>query len=78
MLETMPMDAPERTTRLRSTLTCPECGGRKQETMPENACIRRYECTHCGKLLAPLHGDCCVFCSFADAPCPPVQKGDCC
>lgn len=23
---------------LQSTLTCPECGYRKQETMPTNAC----------------------------------------
>ncbi|MBL39321.1 MAG: hypothetical protein CMP07_13025 [Xanthomonadales bacterium] len=63
---------------LRSTLECPRCGHRTLEEMPENACIRRYECTGCGTLLAPLDGDCCVFCSYGDVPCPPVQAGGCC
>ncbi|HSH41350.1 MAG TPA: GDCCVxC domain-containing (seleno)protein, partial [Arenicellales bacterium] len=33
-----------------------------------------YECEHCGTLLKPNQGDCCVFCSFGDVPCPPVQE----
>ncbi|MGE7197418.1 GDCCVxC domain-containing (seleno)protein [Brevundimonas sp.] len=24
--------------------------------------------------LKPLPGDCCVFCSYADVPCPPIQE----
>lgn len=63
---------------LHSTLECPKCGHKAREKMPENACIRRYECGGCGKLLAPLEGDCCVFCSYGDVPCPPVQVGNCC
>ncbi|MFO7762913.1 MAG: GDCCVxC domain-containing (seleno)protein [Wenzhouxiangellaceae bacterium] len=62
----------------RSTLECPKCGHKACEEMPDNACIRRYECTACGALLAPLEGDCCVFCSYGDVPCPPVQVGTCC
>lgn len=64
---------------LESTLTCPNCGGRKTETMPTNACVYFYECANCGTLLKPLSGDCCVFCSYGDVKCPPIQKGqDCC
>ncbi|HEX6268144.1 MAG TPA: GDCCVxC domain-containing (seleno)protein [Burkholderiales bacterium] len=29
--------------------------------------------------LAPRAGDCCVFCSYGDVPCPPIQeRGRCC
>jgi hypothetical protein len=66
---------------LQSTLTCPECGTAKVETMPTDACQYFYECTSCGKLLKPKQGDCCVFCSYGSVPCPPIQLGnvdDCC
>lgn len=66
---------------LKSTLTCPECGTAKVETMPTNACLYFYECTACQTLLKPKHGDCCVFCSYGTTPCPPIQEGkgdDCC
>jgi ArsR family transcriptional regulator len=33
-----------------------------------------YECKGCGALLKPEAGDCCVFCSYGDAPCPPFQR----
>jgi len=42
--------------------------------MPEDACLWFFECPGCGVLLRPKPGDCCVFCSFGDAPCPPVQR----
>lgn len=54
-----------------SIITCPECGGTTAETMPENACVYFYRCRHCGAMLRPLAGDCCVFCSYGDRPCPP-------
>lgn len=57
-----------------STLTCPHCGHRSTETMPEDACVHFYDCEGCGALLKPLHGDCCVFCSYGDVPCPPKQE----
>ncbi|KQO66543.1 MULTISPECIES: GDCCVxC domain-containing (seleno)protein [Methylobacterium] len=60
--------------QLRSTLTCPHCGHRATETMPTDACQFFYECTSCGTLLRPKAGDCCVFCSFGDVPCPPIQE----
>ena len=58
---------------LKSTLTCPKCGGASTEMMPTNACQFFYDCKHCGAVLRPLQGDCCVFCSYADVPCPPIQ-----
>ncbi len=63
----------------KSTLTCPHCGHAKTLTMPTDYCQFYYECTECGTLLKPLAGDCCVFCSYGDVPCPPIQeqKGCC-
>ena len=60
---------------LQSTLTCPKCGHRETETMPTDACQWFYDCRHCGAALKPLPGDCCVFCSYGDVACPPVQRG---
>lgn len=59
---------------LKSTLTCPECGHREVETMPGDACLWFYECRGCGRLLYPLPGDCCVFCSYGSVACPPAQS----
>jgi hypothetical protein len=59
---------------LRSTITCPHCGHRETETMPTDACQFFYDCKGCGALLRPKPGDCCVFCSYGDIPCPPIQQ----
>ncbi|WP_323135095.1 GDCCVxC domain-containing (seleno)protein [Methylophaga sp. OBS4] len=58
---------------LYSELTCPECGQQQTCLMPSDACQWFYECVHCHCVLKPKHGDCCVFCSYGSAPCPPVQ-----
>nr|WP_121021281.1 GDCCVxC domain-containing (seleno)protein [Litoreibacter meonggei] len=63
---------------LQSTLTCPSCGNVATETMPTNACQWFYECSACHIVLKPLDGDCCVFCSYATVPCPPIQEGKSC
>jgi len=62
------------TVELFSTLQCPECGHREREEMPTNACQYFYDCKGCGALLKPKHGDCCVFCSYGDVACPPIQE----
>ncbi|MDX1672008.1 MAG: GDCCVxC domain-containing (seleno)protein [Balneolaceae bacterium] len=59
---------------LQSTLTCPSCGFVSTEKMPENACVHFWKCPECGNLLKPKPGDCCVFCSYGDQPCPSVQQ----
>jgi hypothetical protein len=61
-------------TERRSTITCPQCGHARSETMRVDACQFFYECRGCGVLLRPKRGDCCVFCSYGTAPCPPVQE----
>lgn len=59
---------------LEAAITCPDCAHTEQEVMPTDACQWFYDCKGCGALLKPKPGDCCVFCSYADAPCPPVQQ----
>lgn len=59
---------------LHSTITCPECGHRARETMPVDACCYLYTCQRCGLQMKPRLGDCCVFCSYGDVPCPPIQE----
>ena len=61
-----------------TTITCPECGHKKRECMPMDACQFFYECEGCGQVIRPAKGDCCVYCSFGDTRCPPVQEGDAC
>jgi len=58
---------------LNVTMTCPECGHRQTETMPLDRCVFFWECPACHRLLKPKAGDCCVYCSYADKRCPPVQ-----
>lgn len=64
---------------LQSVITCPKCGYKKEETMPTDSCQWYYECESCKTLLKPLHGDCCVFCSYGSIKCPPIQlNSPCC
>lgn len=66
-------------TILKSKITCPNCGHHKEEYMPTDACQFFYECENCKKMLRPLQGDCCVYCSYGDVDCPSIQeKKDCC
>ena len=62
----------------KTTITCPSCGYKKEEEMPDNACVYFYECTGCGIIIKPKPGDCCVFCSYGSLPCPPIQEGNSC
>ena len=61
-----------------ATLTCPDCGEQSHEEMPTNACIYFHTCVGCGTRMKPKPGDCCVFCSYGDVPCPPIQSGGAC
>lgn len=57
-----------------STLHCPTCGATADEVMPTDACLFFWTCPHCDTRHRPKQGDCCVFCSYGTAPCPPVQQ----
>ena len=63
---------------LSSTITCPNCGYKKEETMPTNSCQYFYECEKCQKVIKPKKGDCCVYCSYGSVPCPPIQENKSC
>lgn len=65
-------------TKMASVLTCPECGHKKEEQMPTDACQYFYECEQCQTVLKPKPGDCCVYCSYGTVACPPVQQNKSC
>lgn len=68
-----------KTVELKSTLSCPNCGHKKDELMPTDACQYFYECENCKIILKPLEGDCCVYCSYGSVKCPPIQaNNNCC
>ena len=68
------MVGPDSMTELTTTITCPHCNFRAAETMPTNQCQFFYECPNCHTILRPKPGECCVYCSYADKPCPVVQE----
>lgn len=59
---------------LESVITCPVCKFEHVEIMPTDSCLFVYECTNCSIMLRPKSGDCCVFCSYGSAKCPPNQN----
>ena len=61
-----------------STITCPLCQHAKTENMPTEACQFFYECEGCHAILKPLPGDCCVYCSYGNVKCPPIQENKSC
>ncbi|MGO9769763.1 MAG: GDCCVxC domain-containing (seleno)protein [Roseiarcus sp.] len=60
--------------KMVSTITCPVCGHEASETMSTDSCQYFYQCTGCKTVLKPKAGDCCVFCSYGDTPCPPIRE----
>ena len=65
-------------TILKSTITCPKCGHKKDEEMRTTACQFFYDCENCKEVLRPKQGDCCVYCSYGTVPCPPIQENKSC
>jgi len=59
--------------KTKTKLTCPHCGHIQATDMPTDACQISYKCINCKELIVPKKGDCCVFCSYAEDPCPPKQ-----
>lgn len=70
-------DAPftMKTVKRESTITCPQCGFGSTEIMSADSCQFFYDCKGCGSILSPKQGDCCVFCSYGDTACLPLQIG---
>jgi hypothetical protein len=59
---------------MTATITCPVCAHKADEEIPVSTCLYFYECKGCGMVLKPKHGDCCVFCSYANRCCPTCAK----
>ena len=64
--------------QLKSEITCPNCGHKKAEDMPTNACQFFYKCENCKTVLKPKEGDCCDYCSYGTVACPPIQENKRC
>ncbi len=60
-------------TKITSEITCPKCGFKKKEMMPDDYCVLKYICTNCKAVLYPDEKDCCVFCSYGTYKCPSKQ-----
>lgn len=76
--ETLEAGAATPEVQLDSTITCPKCSAATRVRMPTDACQYFWECPDCGARLKPKRGDCCVFCSWGDVPCPPLQVSRVC
>ncbi len=62
----------------QSVVSCPNCNARTETEMPTDACVVFFECGSCHAVLRPNPPDCCIFCSYANVKCPPVQlRQDC-
>lgn len=59
----------------QTAIRCPHCGVEAVEAMPADACAYFWECPACHAVVRPKAGDCCVFCSYGAAQCPPKQRG---
>ena len=64
--------------QLKSKITCPNCGHKKTEDMPTDACQFFYKCEKCKEVLKPSEGDCCVYCSYGTVSCQPIQQNKSC
>ena len=61
---------------MTAVLTCPLCGVRTEAAIPDDACQFFWDCPACGGVVRPKPGDCCVFCSWGDRPCPTAGRPD--
>ena len=58
---------------MMSTITCPACGHREAEIMPEDACQYFYKCKGCGAVLKPKEGIAAFSARMAMSKCPSAQ-----
>ncbi|MFW9990603.1 MAG: GDCCVxC domain-containing (seleno)protein [Candidatus Odinarchaeota archaeon] len=60
--------------KIETRLKCPHCGLVEVVEMPLDRCIIRHECGYCQSVIVPKKGDCCIFCSHGNIPCPSEQE----
>ncbi|TGV04901.1 hypothetical protein EM932_01720 [Flavivirga rizhaonensis] len=59
---------------LETTISCPYCNHKMNIKMSETSIHFIHECNNCKKILRPLEGSCCIFCSYGNTTCPSSQK----
>ncbi|MFD2178141.1 GDCCVxC domain-containing (seleno)protein [Veronia pacifica] len=57
----------------KTVITCPDCGFVSEELMDVTESVSCYHCRQCDSLIVTPAGECCVYCSFGDTPCPSSQ-----
>ena len=59
-----------------TTITCPKCGHKQEESIPQTNCQPFYTCNGCDEMISvPKESqNCCVFCEYADKKCPVPNK----
>ena len=67
------MSGLDKNIKLTSKITCPYCGFSKNEKMVTDRCQIFYKCQSCNEIITNKKGDCCVYCSYGDISCPPMQ-----
>jgi hypothetical protein len=60
---------------LEAMVICPVCAHASTDTMPTDRCVLVWICPACQAVTRPKPGDCCVYCSYGDRWCPPIQAG---
>jgi len=64
--------------KLHSTITCPHRSGQTKQEMSIKSYVYFFDCPPCGKQFKPVAGDCCVFNSYGDMKCSPIQQCERC
>jgi hypothetical protein len=61
--------------KTEAVLICPECSASHKVVMPTEGKQHFYKCPNeeCEANVATKEGECCVFCSHSDQPCPTKQ-----
>lgn len=59
---------------VKASLICPHCRGKQDVGVPTDSCLYFHKCEHCGKMITPKKGECCVVCSWSDEKCPVSTK----
>ncbi len=59
---------------LETTISCPYCNHKMTAKMSQTSIHFLHECNNCHKILKPVKGHCCIFCSYGDIKCPNTQK----
>lgn len=58
-----------------NTITCPHCSAALPTVMEEDACVIFMYCPKCHEKIEMRQGDCCVFRSYGESPCPhPIRS----